>query len=257
MNIFRRLYVAVSREIRIVTSPSFVFQSIFEPLIYLGIFAPLMGRVLSTVTYQGIEYSYIAFLLPGILTLTAFTTGIRSGSSFRIEYSSGEIETLFSLPVRRSELYFSKMFGIVIQTWIETTILLVLGTILAEGLLLSPMRIVWIFLVTGGFCIIFAPIIILLSSIMKNSEAPMAIMTLIMMPLMMLSSVFYPVVGEGMLSTIMRINPISQAAHLLRTCLLVPSIEFFNVILPIIYLVLIGVVTTLSGLWAYSRALEN
>ena len=256
MNIFRRLYVAVSREIRIVTSPSFVFQSIFEPLIYLGIFAPLMGRVLSTVTYQGIEYSYIAFLLPGILTLTAFTTGIRSGSSFRIEYSSGEIETLFSLPVRRSELYFSKMFGIVIQTWIETTILLVLGTILAEGLLLSPMRIVWIFLVTGGFCIIFAPIIILLSSIMKNSEAPMA-MTLIMMPLMMLSSVFYPVVGEGMLSTIMRINPISQAAHLLRTCLLVPSIEFFNVILPIIYLVLIGVVTTLSGLWAYSRALEN
>lgn len=257
MNIFRRLFIAINREIKIVTNPSFIFQSIFEPLIYLGIFAPLMGRVLSTVTYQGVDYNYIAFLLPGVLTLTAFTTGIRSGGSFRMEYNYGALAKLFSLPIRRSELYFSKMTGIIFQSWIEASILLIVGSILTSEILLSPLRILGIFLVTGGFSIIFAPLIILLSSVMKHSQAPVAIMTLVMMPLMMLSSVFYPAIGTGIISAIMRINPISHSAFLLRTCLLASVIEIPEVLISVLYLIAIGAVTLFSGLWGYSRTLED
>ena len=68
---------------------------------YLTIFAPTMAMVIGTVEWMGREVPYLTYVIPGIMAMSAVSVGNAAAINIYIDRLSGEMEIMFSLPIRR------------------------------------------------------------------------------------------------------------------------------------------------------------
>src|SRR5260370_18813124 len=92
-----------SRSLRAFPSqPSYVAFTLVQPIIWLFLFGQLFKRVVEIPGFTG--SSYIAFLTPGVVAMSAlFSTGW-SGMRYVIHMERGVMDRFLVSPVRRAQL---------------------------------------------------------------------------------------------------------------------------------------------------------
>ena len=101
--LFRRKLVETRR------NPAFIFMSLTTPVMYLGLFAPLLKSLSFSKAFP--TDNILTVFVPGMLTLVAFGGGIFVGFGIIDELRSGVIERFRVTPVSR----FSILGGMVLQ----------------------------------------------------------------------------------------------------------------------------------------------
>src|SRR5258708_36330653 len=82
--------------------PSYVAFTLVQPVIWLFLFGQLFKRVVEIPGFTG--SSYLAFLTPGVVAMSAlFSTGW-SGMSYAIDMERGAMDRFLVSPVRRGAL---------------------------------------------------------------------------------------------------------------------------------------------------------
>ena len=257
---FSSVKTAFSREIKMISGVEFFFNTILLPLLYIGLFGLLMGRLIPKVTFRGEELSYLTFMFPGILVSICFNEGIRGGNSLFREKLNGGLETLFSLPVPRSSLFLAKVLTACFKALASMVVVSILGFFLVKGMSITVLGIIGALLAALCIAIAFTSIMIALISLTRHPDTPLAIGGLMLMPLTMLSTIFYPeevFQGLPLLDVIVKINPVSHAALLMRSFIFSYPLQFPTSLVSGLYLV--GLVATglIIGNWAFGRTLEE
>jgi len=101
--LFKRKLVETRR------NPAFIFMSLTTPVMYLGLFAPLLKSLTFSKAFP--TDNILTVFVPGMLTLVAFGGGIFVGFGIIDELRSGVIERFRVSPVSR----FSILGGMVLQ----------------------------------------------------------------------------------------------------------------------------------------------
>jgi len=89
-------------------NPAFMFMNLMTPILYLGLFAPLLKSLASTKAFP--TDNILLVFVPGMLTLVAFGGGLFVGFGILDDLRSGVIERFRVTPVRR----FSILAGMVL-----------------------------------------------------------------------------------------------------------------------------------------------
>ncbi|PNX53309.1 MAG: multidrug ABC transporter permease [Thermoplasmata archaeon M9B2D] len=186
---FQAIYILWLRQMkRFLRTKSRVVTTIVQPLFFLFI----LGFGLNIAVFPGMQGSYITFLAPGIIAMAILFSSMFTGVSVLWDRQSGFLQEVLVAPVSRLSIVIGRTFGgatvALIQGFIIMIIAIALGVQVAGvlGFLLTILIMVLLSFTAVGFGLILA-------SKMRDFEGFQSIMSLIIMPLMFLSSSFYPI----------------------------------------------------------------
>lgn len=231
------IYIMWLRQMkRFIRSKSRFISAIVQPLFFLFI----LGSGFRFATLPGIEIDFIHFLVPGIIAMAILFSSMFTGISILWDKQFGFLQEVLVAPISRFSIIIGRTLGgattALIQGFIIFIIALGLGTPVSSssGLLLTLIFMILIAFSAVGFGFILA-------SKMEDFQGFPLIMNLLIMPLLFLSSAFFPVVGNGIdpiIKTISRFNPLFYMVDGLRGSLIgtgnvFPPLLNLLVVLPI------------------------
>jgi ABC-2 type transport system permease protein len=211
---FQAIYMLWLRQMkRFVRAKSRVVTTIIQPLFFLFI----LGFGLSIAIIPGMTGSYINFLAPGIIAMAILFSSMFTGVSVLWDKQSGFLQEVLVAPVSRLSIVIGRTFGGATVALFQGVVIMIIAFALGVpvvspgGLLLTLVIMVLLSFTAVGFGLILA-------SKMRDFEGFQSIMSLILMPLLFLSSMFYPVNNSlpGWLQVLSYCNPLFYMVDGLR-----------------------------------------
>ena len=129
-------YMMVRYMRTLLRQPAWIFVTLVQPVIWLLLFGALFEK---TVEIPGFATdSYIEFLAPGVIVMTAFFSAGWSGMGMIEDYERGILDRFLSSPVKRVALVAGPLMQnaivIVIQSVIIVVLALILGATFPNGI---------------------------------------------------------------------------------------------------------------------------
>lgn len=203
---FQAIYVLWLRQMkRFLRAKSRVITTIIQPLFFLFIF----GFGFNIAVFPGMQGSYINFLAPGIIAMAILFSSMFTGVSVLWDKQSGFLQEVLVAPVSRLSIVIGRTLGGATIALFQGIIIMIIAIVLGVpvvspgGLMLTIVIMVLLSFTAVGFGLIIA-------SKMHDFEGFQSIMSLILMPLLFLSSAFYPVTESlpGWLQLLSYCNPL-------------------------------------------------
>jgi ABC-2 type transport system permease protein len=212
------------------TNVGFVFWDVVVPLAYLLLFGTGFDRMLpASMIVEGQPLSYMAFLLPGVIAMTAFSVAMNTAWGFFMDKDSGIFYELLTYPITRRQLLVGKgCFNIVLGTAgsLLAIALGVFGLGVRVQWSLMPLTIVVVMVTTAGWFFLLSIFAIRL----RRMDSFNTITSAAYIFLMFMSPLFYPIAElPGWFRWTAYANPMTWQVDLLRFGLL--GIGSANVIL--------------------------
>jgi ABC-2 type transport system permease protein len=218
--------------------------SLVNPVLYLVAFGYGLGGGIS---FDG--YSYLAFVIPGIIALTAMSSSY-GGAGLKLhvdrlfyrcfdEYLMSPI-SLFSLAVGKT------LIGVV-RGLISTVAILVVGVLISPALIVSPLFV----LVLLSSCFVFSFLGVLIGMWAKSHQDMTTFSTIVILPMTFLSGTFFSLnqLPEAV-KAVLYLLPLTHSSECLRAAALGQAFPW----LSFLALLGFGLVFFAGCMWLLKRA---
>jgi len=243
------IYVMWLRQMkRFLRSKGRLVTTLIQPLFFLLI----LGSGFSSIA-TGLESNYIHFLAPGIITMAILFSSMFTGISVLWDKQFGFLQEVLVAPVSRLSIIIGRTLGgattALIQGFIILAIAIVLGVPISSvfGLLLTVVFMILIAFAAVGFGLVLA-------SKMQDFQAFPLIMNLIIMPLLFLSSAFFPVARDKTMQTIAYVNPMFYMVDGLRGSLIGEHTTSLPIYVDLLVVSLFCIVMMAIGSYFFSKS---
>ncbi len=223
MRLARHSWYITQRNVRrFIRQPAWVAVTLIQPMIWLLLFGALFKRVVEIPGFTG--GSYIQFLTPGVIVMTAVSSAGWNGMAFIDDMRSGVMDRLLVSPVWRGALNVGNLIYAALTTTVQSLIIigvgLAIGAHFPEGAGGVALLVVVACLLSAGF----AALSNALALVVRQEETLIASVTSIILPLTFLSSAFMqPNLVPGWIREVSRFNPVNWAAQAGRSAALGPT----------------------------------
>jgi ABC-2 type transport system permease protein len=181
-------YLSLRQLRNLARQPWFIAISLAQPLVYLLLYTALFERV---VEIPGFEAgSYLDFLAPGLVVMTAMFSGGWSGIGVINDLERGVIDRFLVSPVTRGALIAGRLMQQAIVTVIQSLVLVGLALAIGadfEGGVVGVAVLIATAIMLGTA---FGALSIGLALAVRREESVVAAVQLLLLPLTFLSSVF-------------------------------------------------------------------
>lgn len=198
--------------------PGYVAFTLVQPVIWLLLFGQLFRRVVEIPGFAG--GSYIAFLTPGIVAMSAlFSTGW-SGMSYVIDMERGVMNRFLVSPVRRGALIGGELVYQAGMTLLQSLIILGLGYLAGARFVGGPASIVAFLVCAMLLGTAFASYSNALALVLRTQNSVIGAVNFVVLPLTFLSSTFMPVdLMPRWMQELVQYNPVNWAVEVGRQTL--------------------------------------
>jgi ABC-2 type transport system permease protein len=198
--------------------PAYIVLSLVQPVIWLLLFGQLFKGIVNLPGFE--DTSYIAFLTPGVVMMTALMSAGWSGTGFVLDMERGVMDRMLTSPVRRGALMAGQLVSQAVSIAIQAVIVFLVG--LAAGARYDGGAVG--FAVTIGAAVLIAVAFGSFSNavalLTRQQNALIGISQFISLPLTFLSSVMMdPDLAPGWVATAARYNPVDWAVVASREAL--------------------------------------
>ncbi|MGA9761112.1 MAG: ABC transporter permease [Gaiellaceae bacterium] len=173
---------------RLARQPWWIVVTLVQPVVWLLLFGPLFKSIANIPGFQAT--SYIQFLTPGVVIMTAFFSGGWNGMATIDDLNRGVVDRLLVSPLRRSSFFIGHVLQTSVSIVIQAAIIVVLGYALGAHYVNGAL----------GLLVLFAAAILLggslnalsngMALIFRREETLIATLNVFMLPLTFLSSAF-------------------------------------------------------------------
>lgn len=226
-----------------------LFVSLVQPILYLVAF----GYGFSSGFESTDGSSYIQYLIPGIVGMTILMSATMSGTSLIWDKKFGFLKETLVAPVSRMQLLFGRSLGGATTSVAQGITVLFLGYFLGfriENWTIFPLML----LAMAVVALLFSLLGTVIATKFDDMDSFPSIMNLVIMPMMFLSSGFFPVTNyPKALQFIIKFNPYEYCIRLLRHVISnVESNMTLNISVVIGAIIILGIL----GTWAFNRMEE-
>lgn len=244
------IYIMWLRQIkRFTRSRSRIVVMIVQPLFFLFIF----GSGFRDINIPAMQGPYIHFIAPGIITMAILFTSMFAGISVLWDKQFGFLQEVLVAPISRFSIIIGRTFGgattALIQGFIFLFITFALGIPLSgiSGLILALVFMVLIAFSSVGFGLILA-------SKMEDMQGFPLVTNLVIMPLLLASSAFFPLdVLPSWATNIALFNPMFYMVDGLRGSL-VGVDNMFSPLLDLLIVIIICIALMTIGSYLFSKS---
>ena len=214
----------------LVRQPWFLTITLIQPVIWLLLFGALF-RSVTQIPGFGSGGSYLDYLVPGVVVMTALFSSGWSGMGMIDDMERGLMDRFLVSPVHRSSLIAGRVayeaIALVIQASIVCVLALLLGARFAGGPVGFAVLVLCAVLLAASFAALSNASALLL----RQRESVIGINTLMVLPLTFVSAAFMPLaLAPDWIATLARINPVNWAVEAGREALLAGA--DWSIILP-------------------------
>ena len=222
-------------------NPVWIFVGVFQPIMYLLLFAPLLKPALQ-VSSNAEAYE---IFVPGLLVLLAIFGGLFQGFGLIAELRAGVIERSRVTPVSRLALLLGRSLRDVVSLVAQAIIITLLALlfdlrVVLGNLLLAYLMLALISLMTSAVSYGVALLV-------KSEDALAPLMNTVAQPVLLLSGILLPLTfAPGWLQGVANWNPFSWAVKGVR------ALFRGDLGAPVVWqgLVIMAVLAVLAVLWA-------
>lgn len=194
-----------SRELRpVLRDPFSVVFSMVQPLIFLGLFAPLLPDL--PALGGG---SVLQWFVPGIIVMSCLFGTSMTGSNLLYEMQTGSHERMLVTPLARSALLIGRALKEIVPMLVQTII--IIAVVIPFGFRFNALGAALGLVILAVFCIGLGALSYTLALAAKNKEWMFwTVQQTLLYPLLLLAGMLLPVdSGPGWLQTLSRFNPLS------------------------------------------------
>jgi ABC-2 type transport system permease protein len=189
MTLLRQTYYMTLRHLReLWRQPWFVGVTLVQPMIWLLLFGALFRRIVEIPGFHG--GSYIAFLAPGVVVMTAMFNSAWSGMALIDDLSRGVTARFLVSPVRREALIAGRIVKEAVVVVIQSVIIVLVGLIVGASFPGGPVGVAALFAVSALLGAAFGALSNGFALIMRQEEALIGAVQFIVLPLTFLSATF-------------------------------------------------------------------
>ncbi|MGN6445197.1 ABC transporter permease [Amnibacterium sp.] len=211
MRFFRETFIVFRRQLRIaLRNPAWVIIGLVQPLLYLGLFGPLLVPLASAF---GADNAYALFV-PGLLIQLGLFGALFAGFGLVAEWRAGVIEAERVTPASRTALLFGRVLLNAVQLLVQAIVLVLLG--FAFGLQASWGGIVFGIVLTvllGAACACASNAIGLLT---KSEDVLAPLLNSISLPVLLLSGILLPITQPKWLVAVSDVVPTRHIVDAIR-----------------------------------------
>ncbi|MGA5304821.1 ABC transporter permease [Nucisporomicrobium flavum] len=198
--------------------PAYLMFTLVQPMVWLLLFGQLFRRIAEMPGFGG--GSYLSYLTPGVVVMTAMMTAGWSGTSIVQDMERGVMDRTLTSPVRRAALVNASLVHQAIVTLVQSVIMVSVGLLAGarydggvRGMLVLALAAILIGVVFAAFSDAVALLV-------HQQEALIAVAQFLVLPLTFLSSVMIaPSLMPGWVADVARYNPVDWAAVAAREAL--------------------------------------
>lgn len=231
-------------------SPSQIIGSVTMPFLFL-IF---LGAGFSAVKFPGLPagFSYIDFLVPGILGMSMLFAATTAGISLLWDRQFGFLKEVMVAPVSRLSIMLGRTFGGITTAFLQSLLLIVFALFIGFHIV----SIAGLFMAFGFMLLIglvFISIGLILASVMTDMQGFGLILNLLIFPIFFLSGAIYPVSAlPGFIRYVTYANPLTYGVDGMRGALL--GVSVFPVWMDAAILGAIAIAMLALGAYSFSKA---
>jgi ABC-2 type transport system permease protein len=202
--------------VRFIRQRTRIVGALVQPFIFWILFGAGLGGTFKPPAWAPQGMTYQEYFLPGVAVLILLFTAIFSTISIIEDRREGFLQAVLVSPIPRASLVLGKVGGGTVLAVVQAAIFLLIGPALRfvglapqMSLALSPGDAVAValFLTIEGFAL--TSIGYVMAWPLDSTQGYHALMSVILMPMWLLSGSFFPVPPSGWLSWVMRLNPLT------------------------------------------------
>jgi ABC-2 type transport system permease protein len=211
-NFARETWIVFYRQLRIaLRNPAWVIIGLVQPILYLGLFGPLLEPLASSF---GTDNAYTIFV-PGLLVQLGIFGALFAGFGLVAEWRAGVIEAERVTPASRTALLLGRILRDVLQLLVQGIVLIGLG--FAFGLRASVAGMLFgvvLTLLLGASC---AAASYALALVTKSEDVLAPLVNSIALPILLLSGILLPMtLAPQWLQTLSDLVPIKHIVDAIR-----------------------------------------
>lgn len=197
-------------------NPVWIIFSIFQPLCFLLLFAPLLEKIAGV---SGFGANALVAFVPGLIVMTALYGTSFVGFGFIDEMRLGVIERLCVTPVNRTAIFLGRSLSSVVFLSIQVSFMLVLAYFFGLRAPIGGVLLSYIFVALIGFSCATASNC--LAYVLKNEDALAPVTNFFLVPIYLLAGVMLPMtMAPNWLQNIAFFNPLTHAVNAVRALFL-------------------------------------
>ncbi|HWE12330.1 MAG TPA: ABC transporter permease [Solirubrobacteraceae bacterium] len=204
--------MAVRQLRKILRRPMYVAYLFVQPVIFVLLFRYVFGGAITTG-----RISYVNYLLPGIIVMTAVFGSLTTGIGLTEDLSAGVVDRFRSLPIARSAVILGRTAADLVTNLVTLIVMLVIG--LAVGF--RPSQPLWQVALALALVLAFAYVFSWISAFVgvsvRNPETAQSVGFIWVFPLVFASSAFVPTAKmPGAVRAFADANPVSLVVNAAR-----------------------------------------
>ena len=205
--------VMAARQMRkVLRRPMYVVYLFVQPIVFVLLFRYVFGGAINT---GGI--SYVNYLLPGIIVMTAVFGALTTGLGLSEDMAGGVVDRFRSLPIARSAVLIGRTAADLTTNVLTLVIMLLVGLAVGFRPTQPVYEIVAALALVLAFAYVFSWISAFVGIAARNPETAQSLGFIWVFPLVFASSAFVPTATmPGAVHAFADINPITQVVDAAR-----------------------------------------
>lgn len=197
-------------------SRSGVLIRLIQPAIWIIVIGHTFAGTKPLIEQVGFDGTYLEFMAPGVIILTAIFTSIFGGVNTLWDRRYGFMNKALTAPISRSSIALGKMLAIsmisALQSALIIGIAIIIGVSFPNLLVIIPVMAIVILFSLG-----FSGISVIVAATAKSQETFWGVINFLGMPLFMLSPALFPLeLLPDWLAMAARLNPVTYTVLLVR-----------------------------------------
>lgn len=243
--------VMAKRQLRkVLRRPMYTVYLFVQPVLFVLLFRYVFGGAINTG-----QVSYVDFLLPGIIVMTAVFGALTTGLGLTEDLAAGVVDRFRSLPIARSAVLIGRTGADLATNTFTVIVMMLIG--LAVGFRpTQPVYDVLLALVLVlAFAFVFSWISAYVGVSVRNPETAQSVGFIWVFPLVFASSAFVPTARmPGVVRAFADVNPITQVVDAARALTIGQGDVLAHTLATLAWIVGLLVVFVPLAVRAYRRA---
>ena len=235
--------------------PWWVAISLMQPVIYLLLFSQLFSAMGELPAFGG---SYLSFLLPGVVVMSALSSGGWAGTASIDDIRLGIMDRVLVTPARRTAVIIGHLGQQAFIVVLQAIALIVLGVVVGARFDGGPLGVAVMLLASVLLGTAIGALSHAIALLTRTQETLIAVSQGIILPMTFLSTTFMvPELMPDWMATVAAANPLTWAVDAARTALLGPA-DWAFVGLRVAWLtifLIVSVVLALRAFGTYRRSM--
>jgi len=204
----------------LVRNPAYLLITLVQPVMWLFLFGQLFKNVVDIPGFGTPGTSYLEFLTPGVVAMTALFSAAWAGTVYIEDMGRGVMDRLLASPVSRGAMMNATLLYQSITCIVQTAVVVALAYAAGARFAGGVRGVALMFVAAVLLTLVFAALSNAVALLVRQQEALIGISQLLSLPLSFLSSAMIDTrLSPGWIQTVARYNPMDWAVVVSREAL--------------------------------------